>query len=101
MAGSLISYDLMGGMPGSNVVAKVLSSEEGKNAVEEILTAAKAEVTTLLGDNRHLIEGLRDALLDRDELIGQEILDVIRRSELQALGMTLDLRESAPIITAE
>jgi len=101
MAGTLISYDLMGGMPGASVVAKVLASEEGKNAVEEILTAAKAEVTTLLADNRHLIEGLRDALLERDELIGQEILDVIRRSELQALGMTVDLRDSAPIITAE
>jgi cell division protease FtsH len=101
MAGSLISYDLMGGMPGSNVVAKVLGSEDGRTAVEEILGAAKAEVTRLLSENRHLIEGLRDALLERDELIGQEILDVIRRSELQALGMTLDLRESSPIVQAD
>jgi cell division protease FtsH len=58
-------------------------------------------VTRLLSENRHLIEGLRDALLERDELIGQEILDVIRRSELQALGMTLDLRESSPIVQAD
>jgi cell division protease FtsH len=94
MAGSLISYDLMGGMPGSNVVAKVLASEDGKHAVEEILETAKAEVTTLLSGNRHLIEGLRDALLERDELIGKEILDVLRRSELEALGMTVDLRET-------
>jgi cell division protease FtsH len=94
MAGSLISYDLMGGMPGSNVVAKVLASEDGKHAVEDILEAAKAEVTTLLSGNRHLIEGLRDALLERDELIGKEILDVLRRSELEALGMTVDLRET-------
>ncbi|HVF31685.1 MAG TPA: AAA family ATPase [Acidimicrobiales bacterium] len=94
MAGSLISYDLMGGLPGSNVVAKVLGSDDGRAAVEEILRGAKSEVTRLLGENRHLIEGLRDALLDRDELIGQEILDVINRSELRALGMTLDIRDA-------
>ncbi len=101
MAGSLISYDLMAGMPGSNVVSKVLASEEGKEAVEEILERSKSAVTRLLGENRHLIEGLRDALLERDELIGQEILEVLRHSELQALGMTLDLRETSPIPTAE
>ena len=87
MAGSLISYDLMAGPPGANVVAKVLSSEEGKAAVSEILERSKAEVTRLLAENRHIIEALRDALLDRDELIGQEIIDVIQRAELRALGM--------------
>jgi ATP-dependent Zn protease len=94
MAGSLLSYDLMAGPPGAGVVAKVLSSEEGKEAVSEILEQAKSDVNRLLGENRHIIEALRDALLDRDELIGQEILDVIRAAELHALGMTLDLRDS-------
>jgi ATP-dependent Zn protease len=92
MAGSLLSYDLMAGPPGAGVVAKVLSDGDGKEAVQEILDAAKLEVSRLLAENRHLIEALRDALLDRDELIGSEILDVIRRAELEALGMTLDLR---------
>ena len=31
----------------------------------------------MLEDNRHVVEALRDALLDRDELVGKEILDVI------------------------
>ena len=92
MAGSLISYDLMAGPPGASVVAKVLSSEEGKEAVSEILERSKAEVTRLLSENRHLIEALRDALLERDELIGQEIIDVLQRAELHALGMTVDIR---------
>jgi ATP-dependent Zn protease len=88
MAGSLISYDLMAGPPGANVVAKVLSSDEGKEAVAEILERSKCEVTRLLSENRHVIEELRNALLERDELIGHEIIDVIRRAELRALGMT-------------
>ena len=31
----------------------------------------------MLGENRHVVEALRDALLERHELIGDEILDVI------------------------
>jgi ATP-dependent Zn protease len=94
MAGSMVSYDMMAGPPGAGVVAKVLSDGDGKEAVEAILDRAKDEVVRLLTENRHLIEALRDALLERDELIGSEILDVIRRAELEALGMTyqVDLR---------
>ena len=36
------------------------------------------EVRTTLREHCHVVEGLRDALLARDELIGDEILEVIR-----------------------
>ncbi|MBW3616088.1 MAG: ATPase, partial [Actinobacteria bacterium] len=94
MAGTLVSYDLMAGPPGAGVVAKVLASDEGRRAVEGILEESKAEVSRLLAENRHLVEGLRDALLDHEELVGQEILEVIRAAELRALGMVVDLREA-------
>ena len=35
----------------------------------------------LLDANRHLVEALRDALLERHELIGHEITDVLREAE--------------------
>ena len=95
MRGTLISYDLMAGPPGASVVAKVLSSEFGRDAVEEILQSSKAEVTRLLTENRFMVEALRDALLERDELLGEEIIDVIRAAEMQALGMTIDLTGDA------
>ena len=45
-----------------------------------ILDDAKADGRpAMLDDHRHVVEALRDALLERDELIGDEILDVIRR----------------------
>ena len=47
-----------------------------KDLIEK-LRRAKDEVHTMLEDNRHVIEALRDALLERDELVGGEILDVI------------------------
>lgn len=102
MKDTLISYDLMAGPPGANVVSKVLASESGREAVEEILRSSKEQVTRLIAENRFIVEALRDALLDRDELLGDEIIDVIRAAEMQALGMTIDLRTHAddPTIVA-
>jgi ATP-dependent Zn protease len=75
MGSTLISSAALD-MPG-NIVAKVTSVDAGRDEVERLLRGAKDEVTTMLDANRHVVEALRDALLDRDELVGQEILDVI------------------------
>jgi ATP-dependent Zn protease len=45
--------------------------------VEALLTRQKQEVRSLLAENRHLVAALRDALLERHELIGHEIGDVL------------------------
>jgi cell division protease FtsH len=77
MAGSLISLEAvtMGGS--ANLVAKVLSTADGRAAVEEILAGAKRDVAVLLAEHRHVVEALRDELLARDELIGEQITEVI------------------------
>jgi len=90
MAGSLISYDAIEGAGGANLVAKVISSKEGKKAVEDILENAKKQVTAMLNENRHLIESLRDALLIRDELLGEEIMQVIATAQ----DASVDVRRS-------
>jgi hypothetical protein len=38
-------------------------------------------VQTLLDDHRHLVIALRDELLERSELVGDEIVDVLREAE--------------------
>ena len=91
LGGSLVSYEAASGAPGANLVDKVLSSEHAREAVESILATAKAEVGRMLGDNRHLVEALRTALLERDELVGDEIGEVVARAE-QAI---IDLREAS------
>jgi len=55
----------------------VISSDEGREAVDRILNDAKKVVWQMLDQHQHIVEGLRDALLDRDELIGEEIIAVI------------------------
>jgi cell division protease FtsH len=80
MAGSLISFDAVshGPIGGANLVAKVLADERGKQSVEDILTAQKERVLEVLAENRDVHAALTQALVDRDELIREEILQVIQ-----------------------
>jgi cell division protease FtsH len=92
MGSSLVSVEAMQSAAGGNVVVKVLADESSRHEVEALLAQSRDQVRTMLEDNRHIVEGLRDALLDRDELVAQEILEVIRGSEER----TYDLRPAAP-----
>jgi ATP-dependent Zn protease len=87
MAGSLISYEAIaeGPIGRSNLVAKVLSNDEGKSRVEDILDGQRARVSAVLAENADVHHALRDALIDRDELVRDEILQVIERA-LSARG---------------
>jgi ATP-dependent Zn protease len=77
MDGTLFSYEAVQMPSAANIVAKVSSSDDGKARIEERLAAARLRARAMLAENRHVVEALRDALLDRHELIGDEILDVI------------------------
>ncbi len=84
MAGSLVSFEAVENGPiSAGIVGKVLSSEDARGGVERILDSSKDEVRRLLDTNRHLIVALRDALLDRSELVGDEITDVLREAQAQ------------------
>jgi len=79
MAGSLISFDAIaeGPIGSKNLVGKVLSDGDGKARVEEILAEQREKVTKLLEENRDVVVALRDSLIARDELIGEEIIQQI------------------------
>ena len=79
MAGSFVSYVPVesGALNNANLVGKVLASDRGYKAVDRLLDEAKLVAEGLLAEHRHLVVALRDALLTRDELIGDEILEVI------------------------
>jgi ATP-dependent Zn protease len=75
MAGSLVSLEAS--RFAGDLVAKVLSDEAARHAVEDLLVAARDATRGVLAANLGVLEALRDALLERDELIGDEILSVI------------------------
>jgi ATP-dependent Zn protease len=81
MANSLVSFEAMEAGPVAHgIVSKVLADEESRGAVERLLNQAKADVRALLDENRHLVVALRDALLEREELVGDEIVDVLEQA---------------------
>jgi ATP-dependent Zn protease len=85
MAGTLVSFEAVESGPFSaGIVAKVLADEDGRASVERILAGAKEEVRTLLDAHRNLVESLRDALLEHDELVGDEILAVLEPAPASA-----------------
>jgi cell division protease FtsH len=80
MAGSLVSLAAVQNGPFSdtNLVGRVLADAQARPQVDRILSTSKARVRSMLDANRHIVEALRDALLDRDELLGEEIMEVAR-----------------------
>jgi cell division protease FtsH len=73
MTGSLISFQATG----HDIVAAVLSDREARAQLEKVLEDARQRVMWLLAENRHLVEALRDALLERYELVGDQITEVL------------------------
>ncbi len=61
----------------SDVASRVLTHDDGRAEVERLLARSKDEARSMLNENRHVIEALRDALLEREELVGPEITSVI------------------------
>ncbi len=97
MAGSLISFLAVqnSGLADTNIVGRVLADDRGRDRVEALLQEQKATALALLDAHRHLVEALRDALLDREELIGSEITDVLEAAA--AADRVVDLREPAAV----
>jgi ATP-dependent Zn protease len=83
MGKHLVSYEAVdnGFYSTGNLVAKVVGTEEGRAEVADLLRRHKEEIKELLGSKRPLVEALRDGLLEREELLGDEILGVLRAAE--------------------
>jgi hypothetical protein len=60
-------------------IAATLSDPKRREEVDQILDDGRDRVHALLERKRHVVEGVRDALLDREELVGDEALALLRR----------------------
>jgi len=84
MGGTLISFEAIeGGMMTAGIVAKVLSNDDARKRVEVLLAEAKETARRQLSENRHMVEALVAALMDRYELVGDEITDIMERAARQ------------------
>jgi cell division protease FtsH len=80
------------GFSDTNLVGRVLGDSSGRGRTEELLQRQKVVVRGLLENNQHLVAALRDALVERHELIGHEITDVLEAARAAGPDNVIDLR---------
>ena len=90
MTGSLVSF----AATGQDLVRSVLGDPAARAQLEEVLDTSRDSVLTLLSRNRHLVEALRDALLERHELVGNQITDVLETARTRH-GSTAAITDTA------
>jgi cell division protease FtsH len=74
MGKSLVSVGAMAPtMMDGDPIRSVLADPDRRREVDAILEECRVRVRALLQTKRHAVEGVRDALLEREELIGDEI----------------------------
>ncbi len=77
MTGSLVSFLATG----QDLVTAVLADRSAREQLEAVLDEGRDRVRWLLSQNKHLVEALRDALLARHELVGDQITDVLEAAQ--------------------
>ena len=94
MGDTLVSLDAVPGPV--HPVARALGDDGTARQVETILGRARDDVRGLLHANAGLVAALRDALLERDELIGPEIGEVLVAAGAPAPGSPARAHSPAP-----
>ncbi|HEX9824671.1 MAG TPA: AAA family ATPase [Actinomycetota bacterium] len=80
MGGSLVSLEAVieGAVSTRNLTGRVLADPATRGRVEWLMNEQRVRAEAVLKENDDIVMALRDALLERDELVGEEILLVIR-----------------------
>ena len=74
MGKHLLSYSVIpANAMGEQTIAFMLSQEEVREEVDGLLKQCKAEVTEILKKRRFAVERIRDELLEREELVGDQL----------------------------
>jgi ATP-dependent Zn protease len=59
------------------LIDKVLGDKAARAELDALLLSSREIARQIVADHTDVVEALRDALLERDELVGTEISDVI------------------------
>ena len=94
MGGSLVSLAAAqgGAFDSGNLIDKTLKDPVTRPQVDRLLALSKVRARALVDANRHILHALRDALLERDELLGEEIYEVARSAGEPVREVVLERR---------
>ena len=95
MGKRLLSYSVVpANALGEQTISFMLSQEEVRNEVDGLLKQCKAEVTELLRKRGFAVERIRDELLEREELVGDQLEALM--SEIFTEGVAARTRTEPP-----
>ncbi len=98
MGNSLISVAAAGnGYLAGNLVDKVLGDKDARAELDALLMGSCDAAKAIVDSHPQVVEALRDALLECDELVGSEITDVIERAINAKDPVVTELRPSISI----
>jgi ATP-dependent Zn protease len=101
MGHSLISVAASGnGFLEGNVVDKVLGDKDARAELDTLLMGSCDQAKAIVDEHPQVVEALRDALLERDELVGSEITDVIETALAAEQAEPAVVTELRPSIAA-
>jgi cell division protease FtsH len=103
MGNSLISVAAAGsGYLEGSLVDKVLGDKDARGELDALLMESCDAAKAIVVEHASVVEALRDALLERDELVGAEIAEVIEQAVRHASspGVIAELRPSHPAVTS-
>jgi cell division protease FtsH len=102
MGNSLISVAAAGnGYLEGNLVDKVLGDRAARAELDALLMGSCDSAKAIVDAHPEVVEALRDALLDRDELVGSEITEVIEATlEEPEIGVIAPLRRPTGPLSA-
>jgi cell division protease FtsH len=87
MGESLISIAAAGnGIFSGGLVEKVLADAAARAELDALLVSSRDDARAIVTEHGEVVEALRDALMERDELVGHEITDVIAGCLAQTPG---------------
>jgi cell division protease FtsH len=89
MGKHLISYEVLTPSYGGDRYSAMLGNDEIKQEVSDLLKRCKAETKMLLDQRRSAVERIRDELLKREELVGDQLEELMRE-------ITSDIAASRP-----
>lgn len=89
MGKKLVSYEMLAGS--GELFTAMMSDASVKREVADLLHKCKDETTQLLEERRTAVERIRDELLEREELVGDQLDELMRE-----LAPQLAAREPAP-----
>jgi ATP-dependent Zn protease len=83
---------------GHDPLAGVLNDRDKRSSAAQLLGQAYVNAHALIAQNKVAVEGIADALVERRELFGDELVEILESAKLKAPKLDLTKEEAWPVL---